>query len=82
MKHKIILNNFRKKWCKDLNSGFLSPMCHIDDVSEIVLKVARNSRKQERNRIIKILEDNTNFTWIDFEGIELLKEIIIKLKIV
>lgn len=36
-------------------------------------------RKEERRRIISILLDNTNFTWIDIEGTNLISEIIKKI---
>lgn len=37
--------------------------------------------KEERRRIIDILLDNTNFTWIDQEGTNLISEIIGKISV-
>jgi hypothetical protein len=33
------IKEFEKKWCKDVDSGFLSPFCHIDDIIELIEKI-------------------------------------------
>jgi hypothetical protein len=38
-----LLKQFEKKWCKDPDSGFLSPLCHIDDVAELLKEIIGDS---------------------------------------
>ena len=33
------MDRFEKKWCKDIDSGFISPFCHIDDIRELVFSL-------------------------------------------
>ena len=33
-----LLEEFENKWCNDLPSKFLNPMCHIDDIRELVME--------------------------------------------
>ena len=47
--------------------------------SQKYISAYQEGRKEERQRIISILLDNKNFTWIDQEGTNLISEIIKKI---
>lgn len=44
MKKKI--KQFEEKWCPDKGSGFISPLCHIDDI-DLLLKAQKEENENE-----------------------------------
>lgn len=44
-KSSSLLKQFREKWCNDLPSEFLDPMCHLDDIRKLLEEVIGDEDK-------------------------------------
>ena len=55
MKKKI--KQFEEKWCPDKGSGFISPLCHIDDIDLLLKAQKEENDKEWRRRADTLIAD-------------------------